>query len=128
MTKENEFLVARIKELEGIAALTEEETDTEKALVSSVELIACIWVLEQDVMDTLGYGFNTAVEQLRILNPWVEFVVKGAGPFNQVIDGKIYYPPEDSDGEDEDWLVLGSACPFLFYFGFVADVPNFVII
>ena len=52
-------------------------------------------------MDTLNYGFNTAVEQLRILNPGVELVVEGASLFNQVIDGKIFYPPKNSDGEDE---------------------------
>ena len=42
-----------------------------------------------------------AVEQLRILNPGVEIVVEGADPFNQVIDGKIFYPPDNSDGVDE---------------------------
>ena len=101
MTKENERLVARAKELEGIAAPIEEDTDTEKAMVSRVELIAHIWVLKQDVMDTLDYDFNTAVEQLKILNPGVEIIVEGARPFNQVIDGKILHLPEDSDEEDE---------------------------
>ena len=44
-------------------------------MASRAELIAHIRVLEQDVMDTLDYGFNTVVEQLRILNPEVEIVV-----------------------------------------------------
>ena len=39
------------------------------------------------------------VAQLRILNPGVEIVVEGVGPFNQVIDGKIFCPPENSDGK-----------------------------
>ena len=77
-------------------ALAEEETDAEKAMVTRGNLIARIWVLEQDVMDTLSYGFNTVVEKLRILNPEVELVVKGAGPFNQVVDGAIFYHPDDS--------------------------------
>ena len=63
-------------------------------------------MLEQDVIDTLSYNFNTAVKQLKILNPGVELVVEGAGPFNQVVDGNIFYPRDDdpveeSDGEDE---------------------------
>ena len=65
------------------------------------DLIARICVLEQDVINTLGYDFNTIVEQLKILNLGVEIVVEGAGPFNRVIDGKIFYPPDSSDGEDE---------------------------
>ena len=63
-------------------------------MVSRAELIARIRVLEQDVVDTLSYGFNATVEKLRILNPGVEFVVEGTWPFNQVIDGKIFYLPE----------------------------------
>ena len=82
-------------------APAEEETDTKKAMMSRAELIACIRVLEQDVMDTLSCGFNTTVDQLRILNPGVEIIVEGAWPFNQVIDGKIFYPSESSDREDE---------------------------
>ena len=53
-------------------------------------------------MDTLSYGFNTVVEQLKIINQGVELVVEGAGPFNQVVDGKIFYPPDDSLGEESD--------------------------
>ena len=100
-TKENERLVARTSELEGITAPAEDETDTEKNMVTRADLIAHIRVLEQDVVDTLGYDFNTVVEQLKILNPRVEIVVEGAGPFNQVIDGKIFYSPDSSNGEDE---------------------------
>ena len=53
------------------------------------------------MIDTLGYGFNVVVEQLKILNPGVELVVEGAGPFNQVVNENILYPPDDSDGEDQ---------------------------
>ena len=53
------------------------------------------------MVDTLGYGFNSAVEQLKILNQGVEIAVEGAGLFNQVVDGKILYPPDSSNGEDE---------------------------
>ena len=70
-------------------------------MVTRADLIAHIRVLEQDVVDTLGYGFNTTIEQLKILNLGVQIVVEGAGPFNQVIDGKILYPPDSSDGEDK---------------------------
>ena len=106
MIKENECLVAKINELEGIVSLDEEETDAEKAMVTTGDLIVCIQVLEQDVMDTLGYGFNTVVEQLKILNPGAELVVEGARLFNQVVNGIIFYPLDDSpardsDGEDE---------------------------
>ena len=100
-TKENDRLVARTKELEGITAPDEDETDAEKGMASRAEFITRIQVLEQDVIDTLGYGFNTVVEQLKILNPGVEMVVEGAGLFNQVINGKYFYPPDSSDGEDE---------------------------
>ena len=87
-------------------ASADEETNIEKALITKRYLIVRSRVLEQDVMDTLSYGFNTAVEQLKILNPEVELMVEGVGPFNQVVDGKIFYPPDDSpeeesDGEDE---------------------------
>ena len=57
-----------------------------------------------------------AVEQLRILNPGVEIVVEGADPFNQVIDGKIFYPPENSDGEDDIGLVFRISVPVLILF------------
>ena len=84
----------------------EEETEAEKAIVTRGDLIRRIRVLEQDVVDTLSYGFNTAMEQIKILNLGVELVVEGARPFNQVVNGKIFYPPADSpeegsDGEDE---------------------------
>ena len=55
MTKENERLVARTKELEGTTVPDEEETDAEKGMASRAKLIVCIRVLEQDVMDTLSY-------------------------------------------------------------------------
>ena len=45
-TKENERLVVRIKELEGIVALADEETDMEKAMATREDLIARIRVLE----------------------------------------------------------------------------------
>ena len=99
--KENERLVVHTKELEGIITPAEEETNVENSMVSRADLIAHIRVLEQDVVDTLSYGFNKAVEQLKILNPLVEMVVEGAGPFNQVINGKLFYPPDSSYGEDE---------------------------
>ena len=71
-------------------------------MATKVDLIAGLCVLEQDVVDILGYSFNTVVKQLKILNPGVEIVVEGTGPFNQVVGGKILYPPDSSDGEDED--------------------------
>ena len=101
VAKENERLITRTKELEGIIAPTEEETDPGKSMVSKAELIARIRVLKQDVADTLNYGFNTTIEQLKILNPGVEMVVEEAGLFNQVINGQILYPPDNSDREDE---------------------------
>ena len=100
-TKENEHLVARNLELEGITAPVEDETDMEKNMTTRADLISRIRVLEQDVVDTLGYDFNTTVEQLKILNPEIEIVVEGAGPFNQVVNRKILYPPDSSDREDE---------------------------
>ena len=100
-TKENECLVARTSELEGITTPAKDETDAEKNMATKSYLITRIRVLEQDVVDTLGYDFNTAVEQLKILNPRVEIVVEGAGPFNKVINGKILYPHDSRDREDE---------------------------
>ena len=58
-------MAARVKELEEIVAPSNEETDTEKALETRKDLIARNRVLEQDVKDTLSYGFNTAVEGLK---------------------------------------------------------------
>ena len=52
-------------------APSDEETGTEKALLTRRDLITGSRVLEQDVMYTLSYGFNTTVEQLKILNPGV---------------------------------------------------------
>ena len=46
VTKVNERLVSRTKELEGITTLTGKKTDAEKGMASKVELIACIWVLK----------------------------------------------------------------------------------
>ena len=98
VTKENEYMVVKIKELEGIVA----PDDTKKSMATRGDQIARIRLLEQDGMDTLGYGFSTAVEQLKILNPRVELVVEGAGPFNQVVDRKMFYPPDDSSVEDRN--------------------------
>ena len=99
--RENERLVARNLELEGMTTSVKNETETEKNMATRANLIARIRLHEQDVIDTLGYGFNIVVEQLKILNLGVELVVEGEGPFNQVVDGKILYPPDDSDGEDQ---------------------------
>ena len=66
-------------------------------------MIAQNRVLEQDFMDTLNYGFNTTVEQLKIINRGVEFVIEGVGPFNQVVDGKMIYPPDDHSEEEWDY-------------------------
>ena len=84
-----------------MTASVEDETETEKNMATQADFIARIRLLEQDVIDTLGYDFNVAVEQLKILNPGVKLVVEVARPFNQVVNGKILYPLDDSDGEDQ---------------------------
>ena len=60
-------------------------------------------------------------------------MVEGAGPFNQVVDRKIFYPPDDSpvediDGEDEIWNVLGLRACFclVWIFGFHAYICNYL--
>ena len=102
MTKENERLNARVRELERVVAPVEEEIDDEKALQTRAELISQIRQLKQDILDTLRYGFNIALAQLKIVNIRVELVTKWIGPFHQVVNEKIIPPAEDNPEEKSD--------------------------
>ena len=67
MTTENERLNDRVRKLEEDAAFDEDENEEERSFLTRRDLINQIRVLETDCVDTLSYGFNTAVEQLQIV-------------------------------------------------------------
>lgn len=62
--------------------------------LTCAQLISRIKRLEQDCLETMGVRSNVMVEQLRIINPGVNLVTEGAGPFYQVVEGNIMVPKE----------------------------------
>ena len=78
--------------LQEQVAPVEDESMEEQALLSRVDLIGRIRVLEEDIVEALSYGFNLAVQQVQAVNPGLELVTSGIGPFHRVVDGKIVSP------------------------------------
>ena len=68
----------------------EEETNKENSLVTRRELIARNCVLEQNIMDTLSYGFNTIVEQLKIIKKGSTLWSKMLGPLTRWSKGRYF--------------------------------------
>ncbi|WJX95592.1 histone deacetylase [Trifolium repens] len=99
--EEKKTLKARIDSLEAAVAPAQDEPDEVKMLVTRAELVDKIKLLEQDVLDSVKYGFDNAIAQLRIVNPEVELNTKGTGMLRRVVDGVIVIPPDcQSDGDE----------------------------
>jgi cell division protein FtsB len=99
--EEKKTLKARIDSLEAAVALAQDDPDEVKMLVTRAELVDKIKLLEQDVLDSVKYGFDNAIAQLRIVNPEVELNTKGTRMPRRVVDGVIVIPPDcQSDGDE----------------------------
>ncbi|MCI94446.1 hypothetical protein A2U01_0115744, partial [Trifolium medium] len=55
----------------------EDEPEAARGLTTRAELVEKIWVLGQDVLDGVKYGFDNAVDQLKVLNPTAELNTEG---------------------------------------------------
>ncbi|MCI77226.1 hypothetical protein A2U01_0098496, partial [Trifolium medium] len=61
-----------------------------------------IRVLGQDVLDGVKFGFDNAVDQLKILNPMAELNTEGLSMLKRVENGQIIIPPEYAQMVEED--------------------------
>ncbi|MCI90021.1 hypothetical protein A2U01_0111310, partial [Trifolium medium] len=67
------------------------------------ELVEKIRVMGQDVLDGVKFGFDNAVDQLKVLNPTVELNIEGLSMLKRVENGQIIIPPEYAQMvEDEE--------------------------
>ncbi|MCI95423.1 hypothetical protein A2U01_0116721, partial [Trifolium medium] len=57
-------------------------------LSTRAELVEKIRVLGQDVLDGVKFGFDNAVDQLKVLNPKVELNTEGFGMLKRVENGQ----------------------------------------
>ncbi|MCI79373.1 hypothetical protein A2U01_0100644, partial [Trifolium medium] len=71
-------------------------------LTTRAELVEKIRALGQDVLDGVKYGFDNAVDQLKVLNPTTELNTEGLNMLKRVENGQIIIPPEYAQMEDED--------------------------
>ncbi|MCI51333.1 hypothetical protein A2U01_0072577, partial [Trifolium medium] len=67
----------------------EDEPEAACGLTTRAELIENIWVLGQDVLDGVKYGFDNAVGQLKVLNPTIELNTEGLSMLKRVENGQI---------------------------------------
>ncbi|MCI34755.1 hypothetical protein A2U01_0055976, partial [Trifolium medium] len=66
------------------------------------ELVEKIRVLGQDVLDGVSFGFNNAVDQLKILNPTAELDTEELSMLKRVGNGQIIIPPEYAEMVEEE--------------------------
>ena len=99
MPLENDQLKARVTRLEAGVASSKKETDVDKLLTIRASLIAHFRMLEHDYLDAMGHDFDSAVEQIQLVNLGVHLVTDGIRPYHQIIDGQVVAP----EGYDEDW-------------------------
>ncbi|MCI87246.1 pentatricopeptide repeat-containing protein, partial [Trifolium medium] len=68
--------------------------ETAHGLTTRAELVEKIRVLGQDVLDGVKFGFDNAVDQLKVLNPRVDLNTEGLSMLKRVENGEIVIPPE----------------------------------
>ncbi|MCI37235.1 hypothetical protein A2U01_0058459, partial [Trifolium medium] len=77
LTKERKKLHEELGALQLSMTSVEDEPETARGLSTRAELIEKIRVLGQDVLDGVKFGFDNAVDQLKVLNPTVELNTEG---------------------------------------------------
>ncbi|MCI58400.1 hypothetical protein A2U01_0079655, partial [Trifolium medium] len=65
-----------------------------------------IRALGQDVLDGVKFGFDNAMDQVKVLNPTIHLITEGLSMLKRVENGQIIIPPEyaqmvEDDEEDE---------------------------
>ncbi|MCI53310.1 hypothetical protein A2U01_0074556, partial [Trifolium medium] len=65
----------------------EDEPETARGLSTRAELIEKIQALGQDVLDGVKFGFDNAVDQLKVLNPTIELNTEGLSMLKRVENG-----------------------------------------
>ncbi|MCI57978.1 hypothetical protein A2U01_0079231, partial [Trifolium medium] len=53
-------------------------------------------------LDGVSFGFNNAVDQLKVLNPTIELNTEGLSMLKRVENGQIVIPPEYAEMEEEE--------------------------
>ncbi|MCI77063.1 hypothetical protein A2U01_0098333, partial [Trifolium medium] len=61
-----------------------------------------IRVLGQDVLDGVKFGFDNAMDQLKVLNLRVELNTEGLSMLKRVENGQIVIPPEYAQMVEEE--------------------------
>ena len=92
LAAEVERLGKQVEELNAAQQPAEDEPEDLMALKSRAEFIAHIRNLEEDAVGALEDGFNSAVDQLSLLNPGL--VTEGIGHTHRVVGGAIIPPPD----------------------------------
>ncbi|MCI57370.1 hypothetical protein A2U01_0078621, partial [Trifolium medium] len=72
LTEEKKKLQEDLEALQKSMTPVEDEPETAHGLTTRAELVEKIRVLGQDVLDGVKYGFDNAVDQLKVLNPTTE--------------------------------------------------------
>ncbi|MCI52780.1 hypothetical protein A2U01_0074026, partial [Trifolium medium] len=80
----------------------EDEPEAARGLTTRAELVDRIRVLGQDVLDSVKFGFDNVVNQLKVLNPRVKFNTEGLSMLKRVENGQLVIPPEYAEMEEED--------------------------
>ncbi|MCI73102.1 hypothetical protein A2U01_0094366, partial [Trifolium medium] len=77
MTEERKKLQEELGALQLSMTPVENEPEAARGLSTRVELVERIQVFGQDVLDGVKFGFDNAVDQLKVLNPRVELNTEG---------------------------------------------------
>ncbi|MCI42982.1 hypothetical protein A2U01_0064219, partial [Trifolium medium] len=77
LTEERKTLQEELGALQLSMTPVEDEPEAARGLTTRVELIDRIRVLGQDVLDDVKFGFDNAVNQLKVLNPTIELNTDG---------------------------------------------------
>ena len=96
---EKKCLEEEVDGLRTAATPPKDESNKVKAFKTHANFVARVQVLESDCMEATTMGFNTAMSQLTLLNPRLN--TKGVRLLSQVVDGKLFHPPDSPNTEDD---------------------------
>ncbi|MCI01752.1 hypothetical protein A2U01_0022780, partial [Trifolium medium] len=102
LTEERKKLQEELGTLQLSMTPDEDEPEAARGLSTRAELIEKIWVLGQDVLDGVKFGFDNAVDQLKVLNPRLELNTELLSMLKRVENGQLVIPPEYVEMEEED--------------------------
>ncbi|MCI14988.1 hypothetical protein A2U01_0036123, partial [Trifolium medium] len=83
LTEDKKKLQDELGALQLSMTPVEDEPEVARGLSTRAELIKRIWMLGQDVLDGVKFGFDNAVDQLKVLNPTVELNTEGLSMLEQ---------------------------------------------